>query len=76
MHSSLLGTLHIDTCSGKGKTRLFADVFLFYFQEEFYGVPLIIADREQVESLAHQILKGAEKENVALLVVGDPFAYE
>jgi diphthine synthase len=43
--------------------------------EEFYGRPLILADREQVESFAHQILKGADTEDVALLVVGDPFAY-
>lgn len=43
--------------------------------EAFYGVPLILADREQVESFAHQILKGSDKEDVALLVVGDPFAY-
>ena len=42
--------------------------------EEFYGVPLLLADREQVESFAHQILKGADMEDVALLVVGDPFA--
>jgi diphthamide biosynthesis methyltransferase len=34
--------------------------------------PVIIADREFVES-ADQILDEAEKKNVGLLVVGDPF---
>lgn len=45
----------------------------FFFQEEFYGRPLLIADRELVESGAHEILKNAQNVDVALLVVGDPF---
>lgn len=42
-------------------------------QEEFYGRPLIVADRELVESGAHEILENAQNVDVALLVVGDPF---
>ncbi|XP_011141093.1 diphthine methyl ester synthase isoform X2 [Harpegnathos saltator] len=40
--------------------------------EEFYGCPLIVADRELVESCADEILP-KEDEDVAFLVVGDPF---
>lgn len=43
------------------------------FQEEFYGRPLIIADRELVEQGANDILENAQNVDVALLVVGDPF---
>jgi len=32
-----------------------------------------VADRDLVESGADQILEGAETDDVALLVVGDPF---
>lgn len=42
-------------------------------QEEFYGRPLIIADRELVEQGTDVIFKDADKVDVALLVVGDPF---
>ncbi|KAI8818990.1 tetrapyrrole methylase [Fimicolochytrium jonesii] len=41
--------------------------------EAFYGKPVVIADREMVESEADVILKDADKVNVAFLVVGDPF---
>lgn len=44
-----------------------------HLQEDFYGRPLIAADREMVESAAHEILRNAENTDVALLVVGDPF---
>lgn len=43
------------------------------FQEEFYGRELIIADREMVESFSDTILDRADVEDVALLVIGDPF---
>lgn len=47
----------------------------FALQEEFYGCDNIIeADRECVESNAEMILANAKEENVAFLVVGDPFA--
>ncbi|KAM0736065.1 Diphthine methyl ester synthase [Formica fusca] len=41
--------------------------------EEFYGCSLITADRELVESGADKILPRSEDEDVAFLVVGDPF---
>ncbi|KAF2898688.1 hypothetical protein ILUMI_07489 [Ignelater luminosus] len=41
--------------------------------EEFYGRKLIVADRDLVEQGADDILEGANDEDVALLVVGDPF---
>lgn len=41
--------------------------------EEFYGKPIILADRELVESKSHEILENADKEDIAFLIVGDPF---
>lgn len=41
--------------------------------EEFYGRELLLADREAVEQNSDEILSGAEEEDVAFLVVGDPF---
>lgn len=41
--------------------------------EAFYGVPVTVADRELVESGSDTILATAKEENVAFLVVGDPF---
>ncbi|XP_076133805.1 diphthine methyl ester synthase [Alosa pseudoharengus] len=41
--------------------------------EEYYGRELILADRDMVEQEAAEILKGAKTEDVAFLVVGDPF---
>ncbi|KAB1274965.1 Diphthine methyl ester synthase [Camelus dromedarius] len=40
--------------------------------EEFYGRKLILADREEVEQEADNILKDADISDVAFLVVGDP----
>lgn len=42
--------------------------------EAFYGCDIILADREAVESGSDDLLKGADKEDVAFLVVGDVFA--
>ena len=42
-------------------------------QEAFYGKEITIADREMVESRIELVLDGADKEDVAFLVVGDPF---
>ncbi|CAD6192277.1 unnamed protein product [Caenorhabditis auriculariae] len=50
-------------CYGLDKSKL----------EEFYGRPVIEADRTAVEQNSEEILKGADVEDVALLVVGDPF---
>ncbi|KAJ9610306.1 diphthine synthase [Cladophialophora chaetospira] len=41
--------------------------------ESFYGRPVIIADREMVESSSDEILEGADTVDIAFLVVGDPF---
>ncbi|XP_012537992.2 diphthine methyl ester synthase [Monomorium pharaonis] len=41
--------------------------------EEFYGRSLIAADRELVENNADEILPMEQDEDVAFLVVGDPF---
>lgn len=41
--------------------------------EEFYGKEVILADRELVETGADQILEGADKDDIAFLVVGDVF---
>ncbi|KAI9661258.1 MAG: diphthine synthase [Bathelium mastoideum] len=42
--------------------------------EAYYGRPITIADREMVESSSDTILENADKEDVAFLVVGDPFS--
>jgi len=41
--------------------------------ESFYGRPVIIADREMVESSSDEILADATTKDIAFLVVGDPF---
>ncbi|EEQ46388.1 diphthine synthase [Candida albicans] len=41
--------------------------------EKFYSREIILADRELVETGSDDILKDADKEDVAFLVVGDPF---
>ncbi|KAG6449991.1 diphthine methyl ester synthase [Manduca sexta] len=40
--------------------------------EEFYGRPLILADRELCESSIDNVLEEAREKHIALLVVGDP----
>ena len=42
-------------------------------QETFYGKQVFLADRDMVETESDLILKNADKEDVSLLVVGDPF---
>ncbi|TPX15940.1 uncharacterized protein E0L32_000274 [Thyridium curvatum] len=41
--------------------------------EKYYGRSVTIADREMVESNSDEILRDAQTEDVAFLVVGDPF---
>ncbi|KAL0933384.1 diphthine synthase [Colletotrichum truncatum] len=41
--------------------------------ESYYGREVVIADREMVESNSDEILRDAQTEDVAFLVVGDPF---
>ena len=40
--------------------------------EQFYGIPVILADRTMVESEAEQIYMSAGTEDIGFLVVGDP----
>ncbi|XP_037071541.1 diphthine methyl ester synthase-like [Pollicipes pollicipes] len=42
--------------------------------EELYGRPVTLADRETVEQGLDSVIAGATERDVALLVVGDPFA--
>jgi diphthine synthase len=42
-------------------------------KEAFYGKDLILADRDMVETESDEILRNADTQDVALLVVGDPF---
>lgn len=44
-------------------------------KEAFYDKQLIVADRDMVETESDEILRDADKLDVALLVVGDPFGY-
>lgn len=81
MQSSVPGGIYIrsllwTSCSGEIKfviKIIFRELTLCPFQEEFYGRELIIADREMVESFSDTILDRADVEDVALLVIGDPF---
>lgn len=41
--------------------------------EEFYGKKITVADRDTVEQESDTMLDGSDVEDVALLVVGDPF---
>lgn len=54
----------------KAKTN---DELLARMQEAFYGKELILADRDMVETESDEILRDADKEDISLLVVGDPF---
>ena len=44
-------------------------------KEAFYGKPVLLADRDMVETDSDAILYDADKEDVAFLVVGDPFGH-
>lgn len=44
-------------------------------KEAFYGKPVLLADRDMVETDSDAILHDADKEDVAFLVVGDPFGH-
>ncbi|KAF3359980.1 hypothetical protein VdG1_01670 [Verticillium dahliae VDG1] len=41
--------------------------------EAYYGRSIVVADRDMVESNSDEILRDAQTEDVAFLVVGDPF---
>ncbi|KAI0821187.1 Diphthine synthase [Irpex lacteus] len=63
----------------KGCTRVYLEAYtsILMVQKErleaFYGKDLILADRDMVETESDEILRDADKQDVALLVVGDPF---
>jgi len=42
--------------------------------EEFYGKKIILAYRELIESSSDGIIDGAKNDNIALLIVGNPFS--
>lgn len=44
-----------------------------WLQENLYGKPITLADREMVEEKADDILSDARHSDVGFLVVGDPF---
>lgn len=52
----------------------YTSIFFDGYQEleRFYGRSVIVADREFVESYSDEILKDADKDDIAFLVVGDP----
>ncbi|KAK0493071.1 tetrapyrrole methylase [Armillaria luteobubalina] len=63
----------------KGSSRIYLEAYtsILMVQKEklevFYEKPLILADRDMVETESDEILANADKEDVSLLVVGDPF---
>ncbi|EAU91872.1 diphthine synthase isoform b [Coprinopsis cinerea okayama7 len=63
----------------KGASRVYLEAYTSILMiqqdrlEEFYGKPVILADRDMVETQSDEILRDADKEDVAFLVVGDPF---
>ncbi|CAD1472758.1 unnamed protein product, partial [Heterotrigona itama] len=80
----LLGILHVPLVRRSPRLGTYAFApFLFATlstavvssrQQRFYGCPVLEADRELVENNPDQILPKHPDENVAFLVVGDPFA--
>jgi diphthine synthase len=76
--SSLLGGLHVHSDGEQGPPRQSTIIPFFAHcshahKEAFYGKSLILADRDMVELESDEILRNAVDENVAFLVVGDPF---
>ncbi|KIY70908.1 Diphthine synthase [Cylindrobasidium torrendii FP15055 ss-10] len=63
----------------KGSTRVYLEAYTSILMiekeklEAFYEKELILADRDLVETESDAILANADKEDVSLLVVGDPF---
>lgn len=63
----------------KGCARVYLEMYTSILMcdtsklERLYGKEVIVADRDMVESQADEILDGADEQDVAFLVVGDPF---
>ncbi|XP_071952725.1 diphthine methyl ester synthase-like isoform X2 [Antedon mediterranea] len=59
------------------QSRLFRGIYIYTHCRErkikFYGKDVILADRDMVEQNSEEIFRDADKEDVAFLVVGDPF---
>ncbi len=77
MQCSVFGVLYISIGNrsqeiGNNNLQVLVVDFDMKTQAEFYGVPIIIADRNMVESEAEQIYLRAQNEDIAFLVVGDP----
>ncbi|KYK59511.1 putative methyltransferase DPH5 [Drechmeria coniospora] len=51
----------------------YTSILLVEQSEGYYGRSITVADREMVESNSDEILRGAQSEDVAFCVVGDPF---
>ena len=64
----------IKTCS-KVYLEAYTSILMIDHQrlETFHEKKIVVADREFVEDNADEILLNAHTENVAFLVVGDPF---
>ncbi|EED82650.1 predicted protein [Postia placenta Mad-698-R] len=67
----------LETVKGSARVYLEAYTSILMIQkerlEEFYGKDLILADRDMVETESDEILRDADKVDVSLLVVGDPY---
>lgn len=65
----------------KGSTRVYLEAYTSILGvgqdrlEAFYGKPIIVADRDMVETQSDDILADAHSLDVSFLVVGDPFGY-
>lgn len=78
-----LGDAHDITVKGlralQGCSRVYLEAYTSILTvgkealEDFYSKELILADRDLVEQGADEILRDADKTDVAFLVVGDPF---
>jgi diphthine synthase len=72
---TLRGLEAVQSCSKvflENYTSILANVSVERLSE-FYGREVILADRDCVESNAESIYMDAVTENIAFLVVGDPF---
>lgn len=79
MHSGLSGGIHQYSNGAEGAFSEFPKtcpslpcLTFLASKESLYGKSVILADRDMVETQSDEILRDADKENVCLLVVGDP----
>lgn len=55
---------------------IFLSHAFFHIQERFFDRPVILADRDFIEKNIETVLDDAKTQNIACLVVGDPFWYD